>query len=315
MMDEESSVPRRKGSFDWEEEEFEEVLGLISSSSAEDHRDQQDDDIRRGEQHNKINKRWKVNDPNANNRAWRWWLVTILFVTVASHYFYKHAEDEEASPVSSSLNYDCPRYQVPFDNFDRASIDRYSFTVDKYTQDLRDFKSKMHSYTFDKSERTYDEFKASIRDWVVETIVPHLKTGDSIYGSEFGVGLNLYATLEILKEEADIKGIHVYGSDYSESNVRVAERIFEEIPPSSARKGIFCEANPTKLSFIPSNSFQLVSTGYLRYEMQSLLDLVNFESVLLLHFELRAYTPLSPYHVSYLLKQPTPRSYSAAQRS
>jgi hypothetical protein len=74
----------------------------------------------------------------------------------------------------------------------------------------------------------------------------------------------LYLTLEILNEEAGIQNVVVYGNEYVQASADQANAIFDHIPPANAKKGRICAGDSTDLSYIPSESFDLVFTGHLR---------------------------------------------------
>lgn len=111
--------------------------------------------------------------------------------------------------------------------------------------------------------------KDSLRPWKVKAFVPYLKSGDSIYESACGSGLNLLLTLEVLLEN-NITSITVSGNDYLEKIIYRANQIWGS--PSIVRhKGSLCVGDSTNLSFVPSSTFDLVYTGYL----DPLLDPLN----------------------------------------
>ena len=67
--------------------------------------------------------------------------------------------------------------------------------------------------------------KDSLRPWKVKAFVPYLKSGDSIYESACGSGLNLLLTLEVLLEN-NITSITVSGNDYLEKSIYRANQIW-----------------------------------------------------------------------------------------
>ena len=108
----------------------------------------------------------------------------------------------------------------------------------------------------------------------------NLTDNSSIYESGFGIGMNLYMTLEILAETpGGAKNLVVYGNDYSLESVRVATEIAQfrrhhqkdetidnsnsGVLPGGGRLGTFCAGDSTNLYFVPSNSFDAVFSGYL----------------------------------------------------
>ena len=92
----------------------------------------------------------------------------------------------------------------------------------------------------------------------------------TIYESACGVGLSLYGMLELLQERYNITGLEVYGNDYISDSVVAANRLYEKVLPNSsgatkvdAHLGKICHADSANLSFVPSNSFDIVMTGYI----------------------------------------------------
>eukprot|EP00978_Attheya_sp_CCMP212_P013944 scaffold35278_cov54-Attheya_sp.AAC.5 len=69
-------------------------------------------------------------------------------------------------------------------------------------------------------------------------------------------------TLEILYE-CDVSNIRIEGNDYVFDNVRNAENFYSKISPHQAMSFKFCHADSLHLEHIPSDSFDLVYTGYL----------------------------------------------------
>jgi len=101
--------------------------------------------------------------------------------------------------------------------------------------------------------------------WKSTRFPKNLKDGDTIYESACGIGLNLIMTLEILQEVKGVNNLIVYGNEYIESSANTSNKLLEALLPQlNATKGSICPADSTDLGFIPSNSFDLVFTGYIR---------------------------------------------------
>lgn len=93
--------------------------------------------------------------------------------------------------------------------------------------------------------------------------MPYLKSGDHIYESACGSGINLLLTAEILLEN-NISSIVVNGNDYLEQSIRLANQIWNlKAVTEVAKKGVLCRGDSTNLSFVPSAMFDLVYTGYI----------------------------------------------------
>jgi hypothetical protein len=118
--------------------------------------------------------------------------------------------------------------------------------------------------------KSYQEVKDGIRHWKVSRYLPNLKTGDSIFESGCGIGLNLLLTVEILQEESNhyINDLHLYGSEFGIAAAELANVFLDhELSKSSyggtGKRGLICPGDSTHLHFIPDNTFDLVFTGYL----------------------------------------------------
>ena len=122
---------------------------------------------------------------------------------------------------------------------------------------------------FDNWGRTYDEMKRGMYSWKSHCF-KELKSNDCIYESACGIGMNLYMTLEILQQTSGVTNITISGNDFVSSSVQIAQEIYSNngtfdhvLPSSFGQVGSIHEADSTKLDFIPSNSFDLVYTGYI----------------------------------------------------
>jgi hypothetical protein len=231
-------------SFELEEEEFEEALGLLDQT--------------------KTSLDYEKNPEQENNstKAWRWWIVTIFLVTVWSMFLFKDSKDD-----NDPAHFQCPAEQLGLpenmQEFEETFIASYENVSTKINM-TEEFSSTFRNITFDNWGFTYSEVKANIQDWKVKHYLPYMKNGNSMYESACGIGLNLYMTLEILQELGGIEDIVVYGNEYVDVSTQKANELFDLIPPAGAKKGQICTGDSTDLSYIPEASFDLVSTGYLR---------------------------------------------------
>ena len=90
----------------------------------------------------------------------------------------------------------------------------------------------------------------------------------TIYESACGVGLTLYVILELLQERYNITGLEVYGNEYMMEDVITANRFYgrQELSnklPLHLKKGRICHGDSTNMTFVPSNAFDVVMTGYI----------------------------------------------------
>jgi hypothetical protein len=145
--------------------------------------------------------------------------------------------------------------------------------------------------------RTYSQVREGMRHWKVSRYLPNLKTGDSIFESGCGIGLNLLLTLEILStENRNLRDLHLYGTDFGASAAGLANVLLDTVLVGddnyvgSGRRGIVCAADSTKLQFIPDNAFELVFASHISpspepwsvvdEEQQQQLDDGNAEPIL-----------------------------------
>jgi hypothetical protein len=89
----------------------------------------------------------------------------------------------------------------------------------------------------------------------------------TIYESACGVGLTLYVILELLAERHNITGLEVYGNEYIADDVVSANRFYQEQQHDEMafplHLGHICHGDSTNLTFVPSDAFDLVMTGYI----------------------------------------------------
>ena len=89
----------------------------------------------------------------------------------------------------------------------------------------------------------------------------------TIYESACGVGLTLFVILQLLQEHYNITGLQVYGNEYIEENVVTANQFYDSLELEQVlniQKGRICRGDSTNLSsFVPSNAFDVVMTGYI----------------------------------------------------
>ena len=111
---------------------------------------------------------------------------------------------------------------------------------------------------------SYEQAKANIYDYITEYFVPPLRQNgeSSIYESACGTAANLLMTLEIISENG-INDVTVYGSEYVADSVTVARQMLEAHMPKSFHMGSICQADSTNLEHVPSNSIDVVFTGYI----------------------------------------------------
>ena len=148
----------------------------------------------------------------------------------------------------------------------------YKSWYDSASTKITNISSYMETFRkveFDNWGRTYDEMKKGMYSWK-SRYFRELKSDGCIYESACGIGMNLYMTLEILQHTSGITNVTIYGNDFVSSSVQIAQELFSNngtinhmLPSSFGQLGSIYEADSTKLDFIPSNTFDLVYTGYI----------------------------------------------------
>ena len=148
-------------------------------------------------------------------------------------------------------------------NYNEAEVDEYS---DQQTQliwsNLTHFVEHFRDIEYDLWTTTYREIKPHMVEWKKKHF--QVESGATIYESAMGIGLNLVMTTEILAEEYGVHDLVVYGNEYLARSAELANRLFDEgIFTNTTQKGAFCVADSANLSHVPSNSFDVVFTGYI----------------------------------------------------
>jgi len=174
--------------------------------------------------------------------------------------FRKHAHSMAFTTsqvvTSKDVTYTCPATETKRAKNDSEMQEFYNkINGDDKLDDLENY----HTWIYDAWLHDYKSQKDLSRDWKIKHFAS-LKSGDTIYESACGMGLNLAMTLEILNEEHGIKNLVVYGNDYVEKSIEVANALFDNYAPAEAKKGMLCRADSTNLYFVPSNSFDMVYT-------------------------------------------------------
>jgi len=149
----------------------------------------------------------------------------------------------------------------------RVEVDLYQQDNEKHhLQNVTHFVQTIRHQTADYWGRTYEELKQGLYPWksnIFQKIELH--NGDSIYESASGVGMNLLLTLEIMAEVQNVSNLVVYGNDYIAQSAALANALLDDRDtlPNGARKGVICQGDSSNLDFVPSNSFDVVFTGYI----------------------------------------------------
>lgn len=169
----------------------------------------------------------------------------------------------------TTIDYTCPSTVAKSLNDVGNAMDYYTSDDKKHMNDsLAELKASPH---MDGWGIPYVNVKLLLRPWKEHMFVKNINSGDTIYESACGSGLNLVLTTDILREY-NIHNITVYGNDYVSQSVEIANRIWDT--NTKAKKGILCQGDSTNLTFVPSNTFDFVYTGYI----DPLIDPLNLSS-------------------------------------
>jgi hypothetical protein len=176
---------------------------------------------------------------------------------------------EQNSDVPHVL-YRCPTIQRSVADIFMITRIEHKLWYESVSESITNVASYMETFRhveFDNWGHTYDEVKHGMYSWK-SRYFKDIKSNDIIYESACGIGMNLYMTLEIIQHVLGVTNITIYGNDYVPQSVQIAQSIYSEVnstmlPASFGRLGSICEADSTQLGFIPSNSFDLVYTGYI----------------------------------------------------
>ena len=202
--------------------------------------------------------------PLSRLRDRRWVATTattsVLFLlSVVIHFYLRHVRTTSKAKVQ----YNCPEVVLDAPNVDKASFDaEYVQDQVNVTQNVTYWLHNFRNEEFDSWGHSYEQVKAGMFQFKQKYFPPNLKSGQSIYESACGIGLNLYMTLEILFD-AGITDLQVYGNEYLPFSAQKANALFDYGGPGASRKGTICVGDSTELSHVPSNSFDLVYTGYI----------------------------------------------------
>mmetsp|Transcript_8033 Transcript_8033/g.10213 ORF Transcript_8033/g.10213 Transcript_8033/m.10213 type:complete len:390 (-) Transcript_8033:97-1266(-) len=160
-------------------------------------------------------------------------------------------EDDQDSQASSSSS-----------EGDYYSIEQPSVYPVNMTDDEID---KLKNQTYDGSSWTYNEFKEVMFDWK-KRYAKLLKSGDKIFESACGIGMNLLMTVDVLLNSSNIDLLEVYGIEYRASSTADANNLLGQLLPKTGNATLgadICRGDATDLFFVPSDSFDLAFTGYI----------------------------------------------------
>ncbi len=233
------------------------------------------------------NTHWKGGFKPRFSLQWLMWAAGACFVLLCIR-MVGFSQSENRNVDSKSKNnsvtplqsigfpiYTCPNISSFESNFNENESSEYTPRDEKILSNLDAYVATFRHRSFDAWSRTFDEYKKDVYSWKSSHFVMNLKTGDAIYESACGTGLNILMTLEIVQQESNgtITNLTFYGNDYVPQSVKIANLLAKRrnFFPSNARLGRICQGNSLNLSYVPSNVFDLVFTGYIT-PLQNPLD-------------------------------------------
>ena len=194
--------------------------------------------------------------------------VTLLMSVVANLSPSNNSNWWVVSPVDTLgekevVSYHCPaasKGAVDIAN-NTHKVHNYEVQISEQFENFAQFLETFRNNNFDQYAYSWEEVKKSNYDW--KSKMYDLRDGDSVYESASGIGMNLYQMMEILHETKGIESLFLYGNDYLDISIEKSNLLYDRAPPHGATKHQFCQADSKNLSFVPSNSFDLVYTGYI----------------------------------------------------
>ena len=159
------------------------------------------------------------------------------------------------------VQFSCPKQvnksanDIPTENIE------YERVTDQIKTNMTEYMQTFRNSTFDSWGRTYEQVKGGMYHWKTAKFATHVENGDFIYESACGIGMNLFMTMEILHEVKGIDSLAVYGNEYVTLSAEVANAVLGQ--HGHVKKCTICPGDSANLYFVPSNSFDLVYTGYI----------------------------------------------------
>ena len=167
------------------------------------------------------------------------------------------------------IRFSCPSLDYAVNTQGENFEEYYTSVTREITDNKTEFLSTFRTAEFDGWGKSYTKIKKGSKPFKEKYYPKYLKEGSHLYESACGIGLNLYMTLEIVRP---ITGITVYGNEYVPESAEKARRVVlaDGVIPAGNRQGTICAGDSTNLTHVPSGAFDLVYTGYLTPNMDTL---------------------------------------------
>lgn len=167
---------------------------------------------------------------------------------------------DRPSVISTTMT--CPARRDQIKNY-VESFDEYAAPARQRIKSIENYVKTYRTQKFDAWYRTYEQVLDGMRHWKSTRYSPNIQSGETIYESACGIGLNLLMTLEILHDNG-IQNITVFGNEYLAESVELGHQVLNLLLPTyQGHKGVLCASDSTNLKYVPANAFDLVFTGYL----------------------------------------------------
>lgn len=164
-----------------------------------------------------------------------------------------------------SIAMTCPKPVDHIANY-ADSFDEYIEDIPNRTAHLADYLQNFRELEFDSWYLPYANVAKGMHHWKSTHLANELQSGAKIYESACGIGLNLFMTMEVLAE-LGVTNVEVYGNEFMAESVEMANAVLDQLAPTAGggRKGMICQGDSSSLQHVPSDTFDLVYTGYLSY--------------------------------------------------
>jgi hypothetical protein len=187
----------------------------------------------------------------------------ILWIVVIASAVSNARDAKKIESVRPGAAYKCPGTVGRSENDIADYYDPYRANAKVFRENPK----RLSNYASEEYDgfgpNSFTQLKAQLYKWKTKHFCDNLQSGDRIYESAMGTGLNLFMTLDILFEECSIENLHVEGNDYIFDSIRNAEYLYKNVIPGTAQSTQFCGADSLHLEHIPRDSFDLVYTGYM----------------------------------------------------
>jgi hypothetical protein len=187
---------------------------------------------------------------------------------------YQHNPDVWTCPSSPSMKrQDSTEEGTRAGRNHEGSFDEYLGPVRDQRAHLQSFLQSYRNTTYDAWGLTYEQVLEGMRNWKEQFVVPHVTSGDALFESACGIGLNLVLTAEVLHRHG-VDHLQLFGNEVLKESADLANLVLPALMPQfgSSPTSTVCPGDSTNLSHVPTSSMDLVFCGY----MSELYDPLGF---------------------------------------